>query len=106
MHPQDHVYVSGEPVGKNCRAVLGKVLRSGKPFAAGRAETTWRADPSQHQCHCLCDAVATGEGRYGAILQVKPGDVQKTAQSQTMVFTIPPGFSNGHENTHKGEQII
>jgi len=27
-----------------------------------------------------CDAVAAGEGRYGAILWVKPGDVQKTAR--------------------------
>lgn len=27
-----------------------------------------------------CDAVATGEGRYGAILWVKPGDVQKAAR--------------------------
>jgi hypothetical protein len=27
-----------------------------------------------------CDAVAAGEGRYGAILWVKPGDVQKTSR--------------------------
>jgi hypothetical protein len=27
-----------------------------------------------------CDAVAIGEGRYGAILWVKPGDVQKAAR--------------------------
>jgi hypothetical protein len=27
-----------------------------------------------------CDAVATGEGRYGAILWVKPRDVQKTTK--------------------------
>lgn len=27
-----------------------------------------------------CDAVAAGEGRYGAILWVKPGDVQKAAR--------------------------
>ena len=32
--------------------------------------------------------------------------LQKTAQSQTMAFTIPAGFSNDHENTHKGDQII
>ncbi len=30
MHPQDHVYVSGEEVGKNCREVLGKVPQSDK----------------------------------------------------------------------------
>ncbi len=27
-----------------------------------------------------CDAVAAGEGRYGAILWVKPGDAQKAAR--------------------------
>ena len=32
--------------------------------------------------------------------------LQKTAQSQTMAFTILAGFSNDHENTHKGDQII
>ncbi len=32
--------------------------------------------------------------------------LQKTAQSQTMVFTIPANFSNDHENSHKGDQII
>jgi quercetin dioxygenase-like cupin family protein len=32
--------------------------------------------------------------------------LQKTAQSQTMAFTIPARFSNDHENTHKGDQII
>jgi quercetin dioxygenase-like cupin family protein len=32
--------------------------------------------------------------------------LQKTPQSQTMAFTIPANFSNDHENTHKGDQII
>jgi quercetin dioxygenase-like cupin family protein len=32
--------------------------------------------------------------------------LQKTPQSQTMVFTIPAGFSNDRENTHKGDQLI
>jgi quercetin dioxygenase-like cupin family protein len=32
--------------------------------------------------------------------------LQKTSQSQTMAFTIPANFSNDHENTHKGDQII
>jgi quercetin dioxygenase-like cupin family protein len=32
--------------------------------------------------------------------------LQKTAQSETMVFTIPAHFSNDHENSHKGDQII
>ena len=30
----------------------------------------------------------------------------KTAQTESMVFTIPPGFSNDHENSHKGDQLI
>ena len=30
----------------------------------------------------------------------------KTPQSESMVFTIPPGFSNDRENTHKGDQLI
>ena len=32
--------------------------------------------------------------------------LQKTPQSQTMAFTIPAHFSNDHENTHKGDQIL
>src|SRR5882762_4901387 len=32
--------------------------------------------------------------------------LQKTPQSQTMAFTIPANFSNDHENSHKGDQII
>jgi quercetin dioxygenase-like cupin family protein len=30
----------------------------------------------------------------------------KTPQSESMVFTIPPGFKNDHENSHKGDQLI
>jgi quercetin dioxygenase-like cupin family protein len=32
--------------------------------------------------------------------------LQQTPQTQSMVFTIPANFSNDHENTHKGDQII
>src|SRR5437867_13321456 len=32
--------------------------------------------------------------------------LQKTPQSQTMAFTIAAHFSNDHENSHKGDQII
>jgi quercetin dioxygenase-like cupin family protein len=32
--------------------------------------------------------------------------LQKTPQSQTMAFSIPANFSNDHENSHKGDQII
>lgn len=30
----------------------------------------------------------------------------KTPQSESMVFTIPANFSNDHENSHRGDQII
>lgn len=30
----------------------------------------------------------------------------KTPQSESMVFTIPPGYSNDRENSHKGDQLI
>jgi quercetin dioxygenase-like cupin family protein len=32
--------------------------------------------------------------------------LSKTPQTESMVFTIPPGFSNDHENTHRGDQLI
>jgi quercetin dioxygenase-like cupin family protein len=30
----------------------------------------------------------------------------KTPQSESMVFSIPANFSNDHENSHRGDQII
>ena len=30
----------------------------------------------------------------------------KTPQTESMVFTIPSGFSNDHENSHRGDQLI
>jgi quercetin dioxygenase-like cupin family protein len=30
----------------------------------------------------------------------------KTPQTEAMVFTIPANFSNDHENSHRGDQII
>ncbi len=32
--------------------------------------------------------------------------LSKTGQSESMVFTIPPGFSNDRENSHRGDQLI
>ena len=32
--------------------------------------------------------------------------LQQTPQSQTAAFTIPANYSNDHENSHKGDQII
>jgi quercetin dioxygenase-like cupin family protein len=30
----------------------------------------------------------------------------KTGQTESMVFNIPAHFSNDHENTHRGDQLI
>jgi len=30
----------------------------------------------------------------------------KTPQTESMVFTIPPGLGNDHENSHHGDQLI
>ena len=30
----------------------------------------------------------------------------KTGQSESMVFSLPAHYSNDHENTHKGDQLI
>jgi quercetin dioxygenase-like cupin family protein len=32
--------------------------------------------------------------------------LSKTPQTESMVFTIPPGFSNDRENSHRGDQLI
>ena len=32
--------------------------------------------------------------------------LQETPMSQTVAFTLPAGYSNDTENTHKGDQII
>ena len=42
----------------------------------------------------------------GDASKVSAHPLQKTPQSQTMAFTIPANFSNDHENSHKGDQII
>jgi quercetin dioxygenase-like cupin family protein len=33
-------------------------------------------------------------------------NLAKTPQTEAMVFTIPANFSNDHENSHRGDQII
>ena len=30
----------------------------------------------------------------------------KTPQTESAVFTLPPNFGDGHENSHKGDQLI
>jgi len=50
--------------------------------------------------------VANVLAHRGDASKVSSQMLQKTPQSQTMVFTIPANFSNDHENSHKGDQII
>jgi quercetin dioxygenase-like cupin family protein len=50
--------------------------------------------------------VANVLAQRGDTTKVSAQMLQKTAQSQTMAFTIPANFSNDHENSHKGDQII
>lgn len=38
--------------------------------------------------------------------KMKQQTLGKTPQTESMVFTIPPGFSNDQENTHRGDQLI
>jgi quercetin dioxygenase-like cupin family protein len=42
----------------------------------------------------------------GAADKASAHNMGKTPQSESMVFTIPANFSNDHENSHKGDQII
>ena len=34
------------------------------------------------------------------------GRLGKTPQTESMVFTLPPNFGVGHENCHRGDQLI
>ena len=42
----------------------------------------------------------------GKSSEVSAQMLQKTPQSQTLVFTVPAGFSVDQENTHKGDEVI
>jgi quercetin dioxygenase-like cupin family protein len=50
--------------------------------------------------------VANVFAHRGKSSEVSAKMLQKTPQSQTMVFSIPAGFSADEENTHKGDQIL
>ena len=34
------------------------------------------------------------------------GRLGKTPQTESAVFTLPPNFGDGHENSHRGDQLI
>jgi quercetin dioxygenase-like cupin family protein len=50
--------------------------------------------------------VANVLGHRGDGSKVTSRKLQKTAQSETVVFTIPANFHADRENTHKGDQLI
>ena len=50
--------------------------------------------------------VANVLGHRGDSLKVTSRMLQKTAQSETAVFTLPANFHADRENTHKGDQLI
>jgi quercetin dioxygenase-like cupin family protein len=50
--------------------------------------------------------VANVLGHRGDSSKVTSRMLQKTAQSETVVFTIPANFHVDRENTHKGDQVI
>jgi quercetin dioxygenase-like cupin family protein len=45
-------------------------------------------------------------GHHGDGAKVSARKLQKTAQSETVVFTIPAHFHADRENTHTGDQLI
>jgi quercetin dioxygenase-like cupin family protein len=50
--------------------------------------------------------VANVLGHRGDGAKVTSQKLQKTAQSETVVFTIPANFHADRENTHTGDQLI
>ena len=50
--------------------------------------------------------VANVLGHRGDSSKVTSRMLQKTAQSETAVFTLPANFHADRENTHKGDQLI
>jgi quercetin dioxygenase-like cupin family protein len=52
------------------------------------------------------DAVPNVFAHHGDGAKMAQQILSKTPQTESMVFTIPPGFSNDHENSHRGDQLI
>ena len=52
------------------------------------------------------EAVPNVFAKRGDGSKMSQGRLGKTPQTESMVFTIPPGFSNDHENSHRGDQLI
>jgi len=64
----------------------------------------------------LDELIGSGNGAHAAVPNVfaHRGDgakmaqkrLSKTPQTESAVFTIPPGFGSDRENSHKGDQLI
>ncbi len=62
------------------------------------------------------DELANGGGAHDAVPNVfsmrgdgskmAQGRLGKTPQTESAVFTLPPNFGDGHENSHRGDQLI
>ena len=52
------------------------------------------------------DAVPNVFALRGDGAKMAQGRLGKTRQTESMVFTLPPNFGDGHENSHRGDQLI
>jgi quercetin dioxygenase-like cupin family protein len=52
------------------------------------------------------DAVANVFALRGDGAKMAQGKLGSTPQTESMVFTLPPNFGDGHENSHRGDQLI
>ena len=52
------------------------------------------------------DAVPNVFALRGDGAKMAQGRLGKTPQTESMVFTLPPNFGGGHENSHRGDQLI
>ncbi|MDO8432341.1 MAG: cupin domain-containing protein [Candidatus Binatus sp.] len=52
------------------------------------------------------DAVPNVFALRGDGAKMSQGRLGKTAQSESMVFTLPANFGSDHENSHRGDQLI
>ena len=52
------------------------------------------------------EAVANVFAHRGDGAKVAQASLGKTPQTESAVFTLPPGFGDGRENSHRGDQLI
>jgi quercetin dioxygenase-like cupin family protein len=52
------------------------------------------------------EAVPNVFAKRGDGSKMSQGRLGKTPQTESVVFTLPPNFGDGHENSHRGDQLI